>query len=253
MKIASIQLDICWQDKQKNLLSAERFIKQAKDDACDLVVFPEMFNTGFSMDTVKIAENSDAKTFLTLSLLAKKYQINLIAGYAEAVNSSTQNVGLSFNRDGELLARYVKNYPFSFAGEDKFYQAGNEQVIFDLDGISCSLFICYDLRFPELFRKVAKNIEVVFVIANWPASRHLHWQALLQARAIENQCFVVGVNRIGKDGEGIVYDGGSCVFDPSGQLVSLANKQQEYLATTIHASMVASYRKQYPFLLDIKS
>lgn len=251
MKIVIIQLNIIWKNKSENLIRAEDFIKQANADGADLVVFPEMFNTGFSMDSQEIAEAEKGETFLVLSSLAKKYKINLIAGLAES-SGSLKNIALSINRQGDLLAKYIKNYPFSFAGEDKFYQAGDEQVVFELDGVKCSTFICYDLRFPEVFRGVAKQVEVIFVIANWPASRQLHWQSLLQARAIENQCFVVGVNRTGEDGNGLTYAGGSCIFNPLGHCLLLADEMNEYHFIEIDSSEVAAIRDAFPFLLDMK-
>ena len=129
---------------------------------------------------------------------------------------------------------------------------GNEQVVFEVDGIKSSIFICYDLRFPELFRKVAKDINVIFVIANWPEVRQPHWESLLQARAIENQCFIVGVNRIGKDGNDLIYGGGSNVFSPLGENLSRGGKNQEYIVTDLDTAEVGAVRERFPFLQDMK-
>ncbi len=252
MKIASIQLNISWENKQENLIKAERFIETAKNDNCDLIVFPEMFNTGFSMDVGKIAEQPNSDTTRALCELAKKYRINLIAGYAEKDNSKGKNVALIIGREGNVNARYVKNHPFSFAKEHESFLPGNEQVVFEVDGIKSSIFICYDLRFPELFRKVAKDIKIIFVIANWPEVRQPHWEALLQARAIENQCFIIGVNRIGKDGNDLVYGGGSNVFSPLGINLSRGGKNQEYIVTDLDISEVGAVRERFPFLQDMK-
>jgi predicted amidohydrolase len=156
------------------------------------------------------------------------------------------------NRKGQVIARYIKNHPFSFAKENEYYHPGNDQSIFEIDYTKCSMFICYDLRFPELFRMVARSVKIIFVIANWPEIRQAHWESLLKARAIENQCFIVGVNRIGKDGNGLVYAGGSLVCDPSGNERSRGGKQQEYISTELDVSDVDCIRKKFPFLQDMK-
>jgi len=252
MKIASIQLDIVWENKQENLHKAAKFIDTAKNDDCDLVVFPEMFNTGFSMNSNIIAESYDGHTVSTLCGLAKQYEINLIAGYPEKANTKAKNVAISINRNGIVIGRYVKNHPFSFVHEDAFYEPGNDYVIFELDHTKCSMFICYDLRFPELFRKVAKDVELIFVIANWPEVRQHHWESLLKARAIENQCFIVGVNRTGKDGNDLIYAGGSHVYHPTGESLSRGGKNQMYIVTDLDIDDVADVRKNFPFLQDMK-
>ncbi|MBL4772639.1 MAG: hypothetical protein JKX98_03265 [Alcanivoracaceae bacterium] len=252
MKIACIQLNIAWENPVKNLNHAEAFIKQAKCDACDLIVFPEMFNSGFSMNSSVVAEPVKGITSQKLSELAKKHQINIIAGLTEIKDSIASNIAIMVGRNGVLKAKYIKNYPYSHAGEDKSYIAGDQQVVFEIDDTKASMFICYDLRFPELFRKVAKQVQVIFVIANWPEIRQDHWQTLLKARAIENQCFVVGVNRSGSDGNGLKYIGGSQVFDPSGVSISKSVKLQEYLLTEINISDVNIVRTALPFLKDVK-
>ena len=252
MKVASIQLNIVWESRQENLHRVEKFIQQAKADACDLVVLPEMFNSGFSMNCAVVAECPDGLSSQKLSELAKKHHINIIAGLTEINNNLASNIALMINREGMIKAKYIKNYPFSPVGEDKSYVTGNQQVVFEIDGVKASVFICYDLRFPELFRKVAKQVQMIFVIASWPETRQDHWQTLLKARAIENQCFIVGVNRIGKDGNGVKYIGGSQVFDPSGVNLSRAGKEQEYLVTELDLSKVNKLRQELPFLQDIK-
>lgn len=146
-----------------------------------------------------------------------------------------------------------KIHPFSFSGEDKYYIAGINPVIFNIDDSPCSVFICYDLRFPEIFKKVAKNVQAIFVIANWPASRKEHWETLLKARAIENQCFVIGVNRIGVDGNGITYHGASNIFDPSGNNILCGNDKDEFLTGEINLKDAAEVRSKFPFLKDMKA
>jgi len=252
MKIASIQLNIAWEDKAENFERAANFIERAKQDNCDLVVLPEMFNTGFSMNADSISEPVNTETSSFLSEIARKHQINLIAGFAEKNADRNENIALFIDRKGQIKSRYIKNYPYSYADEDQYYVIGDEQVIFQLEEHPASLFICYDLRFPELFRKVARQVEIMFVIASWPKPRQMHWETLLKARAIENQCFVVGVNRIGIDGNGLEYGGGSHVYAPSGEDLSRGDASQEYIVTEIDFSEVTNVRDSLPFLNDIK-
>ncbi|ETR71322.1 MAG: carbon-nitrogen hydrolase family protein [Candidatus Magnetoglobus multicellularis str. Araruama] len=252
MKIASIQMDIAWENKQENLRKAAQFIHSAKNDGCDIVVFPELFNVGFSMNINAFCEPGDGHTVSKLCELAKQFEINVIAGYPEKANTKARNVAISINRNGIVIGRYIKNHPFSFAHEDEFYEPGNNLVVFELDHVRCSMFICYDLRFPELFRMVAKNVALIFVIANWPEVRQHHWESLLKARAIENQCFIIGVNRTGKDGNDLIYAGGSHVYHPTGESLSRGGKNQTYLVTELNIDDVANVRKEFPFLEDMK-
>jgi len=252
MKIASIQLNICWENKSANFKRARFFVKQAKKDHCDLIIFPEMFNTGFSMNPDITTEPVNSETSKFLCMLAKKYKINLIAGFVERNKERDENIALFVNKSGEIKSRYVKNYPYSYAGENKVYSCGKNPVIFDLEDHPATTFICYDLRFPELFRKIAKKVEIIIIIANWPVARQMHWETLLKARAIENQCFVVGVNRIGKDGNNLEYGGASHVYSPLGQDLSKGDIDQEYILTEINLREVSKIRKTLPFLNDMK-
>jgi predicted amidohydrolase len=250
MKIALIQLDIRWEDKKTNCLNAERLLGNAAELGSDIAVLPEMFNTGFSMEVASIAEDEDGETARFLSGTARKYGINLVAGFParSSVGEKGRNVAHAYDREGVLLATYTKIHPFSFSGEDRFYEAGRDTVTFNLDGMACSVFICYDLRFPEVFRNV--SAEAVFVIANWPSERIEHWNTLLKARAIENQCFVIGVNRTGKGGNGLYYPGSSRVFGPTGLEVCSGGETDELLVCEIDPGKVGRVRAEFPFLKD---
>lgn len=254
MKIALIQLNIEWESKEANYKKAKLFAKKASEEKCDVVVFPEMFNAGFSMNVSAIAESENGETNLVLSEIAKKYGIYLIAGFPvkKQDEEKGRNIAVVYDRRGIRIAAYTKIHPFSFAGENKYYIAGSDTVIFDIDGIPSSIFICYDLRFPEIFRKIAKNVHAIFVIANWPASRKEHWEILLKARAIENQCFVIGVNRTGIDGNGITYPGASHIFDPSGNDILCGNDKEEFLLGQINPSEAIEIRSRFPFLKDMR-
>jgi len=253
MKVATVSLNIAWQDIEKNLERAEKFVLQAKADGCDVVVLPEVFNTGFIADVGKYAELPNCKTHHALQQFALNNLINIVAGASEKQpNEKAHNIALVFDSHGNEVAKYSKLHPFNYANEGKYFASGNETIKFELDGVACSVFICYDLRFPEIFRQIAEEVEVIFVIANWPHTREMHWQNLLIARAIENQCFIVGVNRIGNDGVGLKYNGSSMVINPLGEVLLQTDKKTEYASCDIDTSMVLKTRKDFPFLEDIR-
>jgi omega-amidase len=254
MKIALIQMNMDWENTRANLVKAEKFFRKAAGETCDVLVFPEMFNTGFSMNIKSVAEPKKGATFMLLSRLAKQYRINVIAGYAvkPAGRKKADNKALVIDRNGSVLAEYTKIHPFSFAGEDQFFNAGKTPATFRIDGVPGSIFICYDLRFPEKFRTVAREVFLIFVIANWPASRKDHWETLLKARAIENQCFIIGVNRTGKDGNGIIYPGASHVFDPLGNDICSGDAKEQFITCEIDPGVTTEVRSRFPFLADMR-
>ena len=253
MKIALIQLDTVWESKETNFERAEAFVQRAAGEKCDVIVFPELFSTGFSMNIASVAEEGYGKTAMTLSQMARKYGIHLLAGLAMKApgDGKARNMAVVYNRKGLPNATYTKIYPFSYAGEQDYYEAGTRTVVFELDGMPSSVFICYDLRFPEAFRNVAREVQAIFVIANWASARKAHWELLLQARAIENQCFVIGVNRTGADGNGIEYPGASRIFGPSGNLVCAGNETDEYVTGEFDPGEVKEVRARFPFLNDM--
>lgn len=255
MKIATISLDIILQNIDANLEKAKYFISQAKKDNCDVVVFPEIFDIGFSTSINKYCQIANNKTYKILKKLAIQYSINIIAGIAEkSKTKKVNNTAVVFNNLGEEVVKYYKIHPFSYANEHKYFNSGNKTVIFELDNIKCSIFICYDLRFPEIFRQVAKKVNIIFVIANWPKSRELHWSSLLVARAIENQCFIVGVNRTGCDNVNrLIYNGCSMVVHPQGKILLKTKHSSEYNFCDIDVEDVLKTREEFPFLSDIKA
>jgi len=255
MKIALIQMDIVWESKRANYAKAEKFFIKAARESCDIIVFPEMFNTGFSINIPVVAEDEEGETSKLLSSLAEKYDLNVIAGFAARSpgQKKAKNLAVAFDRSGSIIAKYSKMHPFSFAKENKFFSAGNTRVIFHIEGIPASVFICYDLRFPEIFRDIARGVQAVFVLANWPSTRKDHWETLLKARAIENQCFVVGVNRTGKDGNGISYPGASHIFDPMGTDICSGGTREQVIVCEIDFKEIIKVRAQFPFLEDMRS
>lgn len=255
MKIALIQLDIVADAKQANLAGIERLLRQAAEAACDVAVLPELCLTGFSEQTAALAEAAEGATTAALAALARTHQMHLIVGLAEKVpgQAKVQNLAVAYDRAGVVVAKYAKIHPFSFAQEDRCFLPGNRLVTFAVEGMSAGMFICYDLRFPEIFRSIAKDVAAFFVIANWPASRQVHWETLLRARAIENQCFVIGVNRTGADARGLRFPGASHIFDPLGQdLCADHADAAELLIVEIDPAETARVRATFPFLRDMR-
>ncbi len=252
MKIGMIQLNTVWHAKADNYLKSDSLIKKAVARGCDIAVLPEMFSTGFSMEIEKIGEPLHGATSDFLKRTAAKYKIAVIAGYPVSEKGETgKNVALVIDDRGNIVAEYFKMYPFSYMGEHLHYASGDSPVVFSVAGMNASVFICYDLRFPEVFRRVARRVESIFVIANWPEPRIEHWSALLKARAIENQCFIVGVNRIGSDGNGLTYSGRSHVFSPAGDLLCTGSENDELVVADIDPEQVSETRSQFPFLDDM--
>jgi len=254
MKVALLQLDVAWEDKSANMRSAEALVKEAASTGCDIAVLPETFSTGFSMNVEGIAEAENGPTAQFLGSIAKKYSINVIGGFsAEGHIGFGRNVAHAYGRDGLLKASYAKMQPFCYAGENTHYEAGDRPVVFDLDGAPASVFICYDLRFPELMRKVARDVRVIFVIANWPGERISQWSALLRARAIENQCFVAGVNRTGSDPNVSDYPGASSVMGPGGEELCTGSASDRIVVCEFDIAMADRVRAEYPFLDDMRT
>lgn len=254
MKLALIQMDSAWESRTANCARAEKFFKKAARENCDIIVFPEMFDTGFSMNISALGIDNNEETAGVLSGLAIKYGLNVIAGFAAKPpgREKARNLAVAFNRSGSIIASYAKIRPFAFAGENKYFSEGDSSVVFSIEGVPASVFICYDLRFPEIFREVAREVRIIFVIANWPDSRKDHWETLLKARAIENQCFIIGVNRTGKDGNGIRYSGASHVYGPTGKDICSGGPREQFVVCEINPAEVIRVRSRFPFLDDMR-
>lgn len=250
MKIALLQLDTAWEDWQTNHGRAARLLKRAADHGAELAILPEMFATGFSMNPDRIAQEPGGPTERWLMGMARGLGLHILAGLAEIAVPGPVNTALLVSPEGDLR-RYTKLHPFSFAGEHHHYEAGSEVVTWQLGGLRLTPFICYDLRFPEVFRLAAEETDAFLVIANWPDKRRAHWQALLRARAIENLAYVLGVNRVG-DGDGLHYAGDSTALDPWGEVLLTASQIETVLLVEIDPEVVASARERFPVLSDRK-
>ncbi len=260
MNIACLQIDSVWQKTEKNLSQLEASIADVMaSKSLDLVVLPELFHAGFSVHPERFAESIDGEVSQCLAGLAKTYGINIVAGVAQKMVRRScdgqevrfYNRSLVFNPLGRQIGCYSKQKLFSFAHEQDAFANGHVAEIVEINGEPFALFICYDLRFPELFRSVAKQVKGFIVIANWPESRQTHWETLLRARAIENQCFVIAANRIGEDGNGLRYAGGSCVISPLGELIAYAGANDELMTASVDLDLTMSVRDKFPFLQDL--
>lgn len=219
MKIALAEMDIAWKDKKKNKEKCISFLQRSSELDIDLILFPEMSLTGFSMNVTEIGEVK-GETLAWFKEMALKYNITIGFGYVEKNNDKGSNIFAIVSKDGSVLSKYIKIHPFSYGGEDKKYDSGCEIILTRIKEFNISTFICYDLRFPEPFQIASKKAMLITIIANWPKSRREHWITLLKARAIENQCYVAAVNRVGIGEGNIEYAGDSMVIDPMGTVIS---------------------------------
>lgn len=248
MRVAAVQHDICWEDRDATLAKLEPVVHAAASES-DLVVLAEMFGVGFTMNTDLVAEPVDGPTTQWLLEQASTHDV-WIGGSAPIVLDGADrpsNVFVLASPAGEVH-RYAKRHLFSFAGEHEHYLPGAERVTVDVDGVRVSPTICYDLRFADSFTPIADDTDLYLVVASWPDTRSHHWRTLLAARAIENQAYVAGVNRVGAGG-GLRYDGGTRIVDPMGA-VSSAHSGEVWIGHDIDPAMVAKVRAELPFIVD---
>jgi predicted amidohydrolase len=253
LKITLVQADQRWENKEGNFENYEKLLAQTSSS--DLIVLPEMFHTGFSMNSEQLGESmDDSPAIQWLKELAVSKESAVYTSLIIKDKGSFLNRGVFITPDG-LIDIYDKRKSFALAGEDKVYTSGQKATIIDYLGWKINLQICYDLRFPEIVRnKIASdgkpNYDIILYVANWPERRNEHWKILLKARAIENQCFVVGVNRVGKDGKGLVYSGDSMLVDPLGITVHAEEKVEVVLTVPVSKMFLEEVRTNLPFLKD---
>ncbi len=254
VKIAAVQHDIHWMDKEQNYEHLSVFVKAAADEGAQLVVLSEMFATGFALGDRSVAQMVEPPEGPTTEFLRDQAEINKVwvaGSIAIQTELSTKpfNAFVFVSPTGEVH-RYNKMYPFSFSGEDNWFQAGDRSVVLNIHGLRVTPFVCYDLRFANEFWNMALDTDVFIVSANWPQERRQHWMSLLSARAIENQCYVVGVNRVGTGGS-LNYVGDSLIIDPNGVvLVDGIDSGESVLLADLDAQVVTSIRESFPVLRD---
>ena len=257
LRISLLQSDLAWEDPKANRDSFEIKISALIDP--DLILLPEMFTTGFSMASSRLSEKMNGETVLWMQEMASKYK-SVVCGSLIIEDEGKYYNRLIWMRPDGTHESYDKRHLFRMADEDQFFEAGKDKLIVELDGWKVCPMICYDLRFPvysrnryETDRKSFANPEydLLIYVANWPSPRASAWSKLLMARAIENQVFVAGVNRIGKDEKQIDYIGGSALIDPKGELIWEASRAKEEETTQeINLDELNEFRKKFPLGMD---
>ena len=249
MRVAAVQHDIVWADRDANFAALSLLIREAAANGARLVVLTEMFSTGFVVDRDDIGEPAGGPSSAFLSSMATELGIWVCGSCPEVADGDPRpyNSFVVAAPDG-TQHRYSKIHPFTYGGEDRHFRAGDSHVTIDVEGIRTSLFVCYDLRFADEFWALAQRTDLYLVPANWPVSRREHWTSLLRARAIENQAWVVGVNRVGSGGK-LDYVGDSRIIDPLGS-ETVAGDGQCIVYADVTAESVAQTRERFPFLQD---
>ncbi len=250
MRVAAVQFDIAWEDKPANHTTIERMLRQADVHPGTFVVLPELGDTGFSFDLEKIV---DEQSLVWARTLARTLGIWLQPGFAERpTDGRGRNCAAIISPRGEILAIYRKIHPFSYGQEATHYAGGDRIVIRECEGAAVCPVICYDLRFPELWKLASSTGAEVFTIgASWPRPRQAHWRALLIARAIENQAYVVAVNRTGSDPH-LSYAGGSIIVAPSGEILDEADETPKVITAELDLAALRSWRAEFPALRDTR-
>ncbi len=255
LTITTIQTNLYWENKKANLQMLQEKIFSIKEKA-EIVVLPEMFSTGFSMQPQKLAETMDGETVQWMKVIASEKKIILTGSLI------IEDGGHYYNRLVWMLPNgqfgiYDKRHRFAYAGEDEQYTSGSKRLIASVKGWKINLLICYDLRFPVWARQASAfeetaspEYDVLIYVANWPERRVHAWKTLLQARAIENQCYVIGTNRTGDDGNNIHYSGESMVVDPMGEVLYSKKDEEDIHTITLNKQHLDSVREKFPFWKD---
>ncbi|WP_367034409.1 carbon-nitrogen family hydrolase [Rossellomorea marisflavi] len=252
MKIGLAQMDIRFGDPESNYAQAEKWFQQAESEQCDILVFPELWTTGYDLKRIEgIADENSEKTIVFLSRLAKQYRINVIGGsVANKTDSGIDNRLIVIDSKGNFVKGYSKLHLFKLMDEHHYLLPGKEDGLFTLSGEQMAGLICYDIRFPEWVRKhVLSGAKILFVSAEWPEQRIDHWKVLLRARAIENQCYVAACNRVGSDPDN-TFGGSSLIIDPWGEILAEGSLQEELVTAAVNLDTVDEVRKQIPIFDD---
>lgn len=250
MKLAIAQTNIHFEQQTKNLFVAMEWIEKAAQKHADCILFPEMSFTGFSMHASFLAALAP-EAILEMQNLARYHHIAIGFGYvASNLNGKYENHYMLCDKSGNTILDYTKIHPFSYTHEDAYYCGGKEIITQTLETIPISVLICYDLRFPEVFRLAAKNAALIIVPANWLKKRSEHFQLLLRARAIENQVYILGINCVGTQ-EGMQFLGNSCLVNPEGEILTSCGSMAGLYFTEFEND-VAGYRAKFPTRADAR-
>ena len=248
LHITGIQFDILWENKDYNLRHLESKFLQKLDPETDLVVLPEMFATGFSMNTSEIAEDMDGRIVNWMLEMANQYNCAISGSAAISENDSVFNRMVWVSPNGEINF-YDKRHLFGYGNETRSYQSGKEKKIIDIKGWKVCPLICYDLRFPVWSRN-SENFDLLIYIASWPDTRIKAWTSLLKARAIENLCYVIGINRVGADSNNLNYVGKSIIVDHQGESLAYLEDEEAMISAVLSHEELMSFRNKFGFLED---
>ncbi len=248
LKITVIQADLVWEDIEANLAGFDKRL-DAIDGETHLIVLPEMFTTGFSMNPVALAQDMSGAAVNWMLEKSRQKKVDLVGSIIVKEHNKYFN-RLVWAKPNGGMSTYDKKHLFRMAGEEKVYSPGHKNITVELNGWKIRPFICYDLRFPVWTRNIDNQYDLAVFVANWPARRAGHWKLLLQSRAVENQCFVVGVNRVGTDGNGHPYSGDSSIIDPWGNILFLRSNLECSYTAALSYDVLQSCREAFPFWMD---
>lgn len=252
LTITLIQPNLHWEDKKANLAMLSEKIDNIKEKT-EVVILPEMFSTGFSMKPEILAEKMNGDTIAWMKKIAAQKKIILTGSVIIEEENRYYNRLIWMLPNGEYGV-YDKRHLFAYGDEHTHYTAGNKRLIASVKGWKINLQVCYDLRFPVWSRQGAEmEYDILFYVANWPEKRSLAWKTLLQARAIENQCYVVGVNRVGEDGNGINHSGDSMIVDSLGEILYQKKNDEDIFTYTLKKEKIDEARRRFPFWKDADS
>ena len=249
LKITIFQAYLFWENVDKNLQNLSLRLSMGIKEKTDLIILPEMFNTGFTMNAEALAEDMNGKTMQWMLKTAEKYDCVVTGSLIIKEKQSYYNRLIWMLPNGEF-SYYNKRHLFGLGEEDKNYTSGEDKVIVDLNGWKIRLAICYDLRFPVWLRNQNEEYDILLLIASWPDKRSAHWNALIPARAIENQSYVIGVNRVGHDGKEIYHSGHSQCIDPMGKTIYYKPEDEDLYTFSISYEELVKTRSSFPFLKD---
>jgi len=246
--LSLVQYDIAWEDKQRNLDYLHSIVTSLAGKT-DIIILPEMCTTGFSMNSQNLAESNNGNTIRKVKKWATQYDLAICGSFIAEDNGFYYNRGFFITSEKEYY--YDKRHLFRMGSEPQYFSSGNNRLIFEHKGFNICLLICYDLRFPVWARNVENEYDLLIYVANWPASRAKVWNTLLAARAIENMSFVCGVNRIGSDGNGLIYNGESKLINVRGDEISSIGLNREKVETVyISKTELEQFRAKFPVWKD---
>jgi len=248
LKITTFQAYLFWENIEKNLQNLGLRLSGIREKT-DLIILPEMFNTGFSMNAAACAEEMNGKTMQWMLQQAKRFECVVTGSLIIKENNNYYNRLIWMRPDGSF-EKYDKRHLFGMGKEDDFYTPGKDKLIVELNGWKICPAICYDLRFPVWLRNKNPEYDLLLIVANWPERRSLHWRTLIPARAVENLAYVIGVNRVGHDGNEIYHSGDSMCIDPNGKTVYYKPNDEDLYTFSISKDEVIKARRLFPFLKD---